>query len=71
MRDSGPRIGQTRPFVITIDPQTLESVFGLAKRLKNSVPTASCEAIWLEASPKNCHLLPSTAIVQSQNRDNR
>ena len=71
MRADASRIGQTRRFSIMVEPQTLDSESGFASRLKNSFSTAAHGAGQLGDLPKNCHLLPSAAILEPQDRDDR
>jgi hypothetical protein len=51
-----------------VDRQNVESEFGIVSRLKNSLSRASRGARRLGDLPKTCHLLPSTAILEPQNR---
>jgi hypothetical protein len=51
-----------------VDQQAVESKPGLVSHLKNSLSMASGGAMRLRALPKNCHLLPSTAISEPQKR---
>ena len=49
-------------------PADLESELGFVSHLKNSSSNASRGARGPGALSKNCHLLPSTAIFEPQNR---
>ena len=71
MRDDAPRIGQTKRFNTMVGLLTLVGDFGSFSRLKNSFSATSRGARRLEALPKTCHLLPSTAIMQPQIRYTR
>ena len=71
MRYESPRIGQTKRLNTTVDLLTLEGGSGSVSRLKNSFSTASRGARRLEDLLKTCHLLPSTVILEPQNREDR
>jgi hypothetical protein len=68
MRDGAPRIGQPRRHNTMIDHQVVESDLGFVSHLKHPLSAASRAARRLGDLPKNCHLLPSTAILEPQNR---
>ena len=51
-----------------LGPHTWQSELGFVSHLKNSLSNASSGARCPGALPKNCHLLPSTAILEPQNR---
>jgi hypothetical protein len=68
MRDGAPRIGRPRRHNTMVDSQAAQSELGFVSHLKNSLSIASRGARWIGALPKNCHLLPSTAIFQPQIR---
>jgi hypothetical protein len=51
-----------------VDEQPAESKLGFVSQLKNPLSNASREARWIAAVPKNCQLLPSTAILYPPNR---
>jgi hypothetical protein len=63
MRYGAPRIGRPRRHDTMVDHQVVESEIGIVSHLKSSLSTASRGARLLGALPKNCHLLPSTAIL--------
>jgi hypothetical protein len=63
MRDGAPRIGRTRRHYTRVDEQAVETARGYVSRPKYSLGIASRGAPGLGALPKNCHLLPSTAIM--------
>jgi hypothetical protein len=67
MRDGAPRIGQPRRDNTMVDQQAVESEPGFVGHLKISFSIASRGARRIGALPKNCHLLPSTAILEPQN----
>ena len=50
-----------------VDQQAVESEPGFVSHLKNSLSIASRGARRMGDLPKNCHLLPSTAILEPQN----
>ena len=68
MRDGAPRIGRPRRQNTVVDHQAVESESGIVSQLKNSLSIASRGARRLGDLPKNCHLLPSTAISAPQKR---
>ena len=68
IRSSAPRIGRPRRHNTMVDHQAMGSEVRCVSHLKNSLSNASRGARRLRHLPKNCHLLPSTAILQSQNR---
>ena len=68
MRYGAPRIGRLRRHNTMVDQQAVESEPGFVSRLKNSLSIASRGARRLGALPENCHLLPSAAILEPQNR---
>jgi hypothetical protein len=51
-----------------VNHQALGRELGSARYLKNSLSIAPRRALRLRALPENCHLLPSTAISEPQNR---
>jgi hypothetical protein len=68
MRDGAPRIGRPRRHSTMVEHQVVESESGIVSHLKNSLSIASRGARRLGDLPKSCHLLPSTAILEPQNR---
>jgi hypothetical protein len=68
MRDGAPRIGRLRRDSTMVDQQAVESKLGFVSHLKNLLSIASRGARRLGDLPKNCHLLPSTGILEPQNR---
>jgi hypothetical protein len=71
MRDGAPQIGQPRRHDTMVDHQVLESKLGLVSHLKNSLSIASRGGETAGDLPKNCHVLPSIAILEPQNRYDR
>jgi hypothetical protein len=71
MRGGAPRIGRRRRHSTMVEHQVVESESGIVSHLRNSLSIASSGAIGIGALPKNCHLLPSTAILEPQNRYDR
>ena len=51
-----------------VEHQVVESESGIVSHLRNSSSIASRGARRLGDLPKNCHLLPSTAILEPQDR---
>jgi hypothetical protein len=68
MRHGAPRIGRPRRDNTMVDQQPAEGEPGFVSHLKNSLSIASRGARGIGDLPKNCHLLPSTAILEPQNR---
>jgi hypothetical protein len=54
-----------------VDQQAVESKLGFVSHLKNLLSIASRGAKRLGDLPKNCHPLPSTGILEPQNRYDR
>ena len=50
------------------DQQAVQSELGFVSRPKNSLSIVSRGAKGIGDLPKNCHLLPPTAILGPQNR---
>jgi hypothetical protein len=71
MRDGAPRIGRPRRHYTGVYQQAVETARGYVSRPRYSMGIASRGAPGLGALPKNCHLLPSTAILEPQNRYDR
>ena len=71
MRDGAPRIGRPRRHYTGVDQQAVQTACGYVSRPRYSMGIASRGAPGLGALPKNCHLLPSTAILEPQNRYDR
>ncbi len=69
MREGARRIGRRRRPNTTVDHESVGSELGLVGRLKNSLSIPLRGARRTGDLPKNCHLLPSTAILEPQNRD--
>jgi hypothetical protein len=63
MRDGAPRIGRPRRDNTMVDQGVVESEPGFVSQLKNSLSIALRGARGIGDLPKNCHLLPSTAIL--------
>jgi hypothetical protein len=70
-RDGAPRIGRPRRLCTRVDQQAVETARGYVSRPRYSLGIASREAPGRGALPKNCHLLPFTAILESPNRHDR
>ena len=51
-----------------VEHQVEETESGIASHLKNSLSIVSREGETAGDLPKTCHLLPSTAILEPQNR---
>jgi hypothetical protein len=68
MRDGAPRIGRPRRHYTGVDQQAVETARGYVSRPRYPMGIASRGAPGLGALPKNCHLLPSIAILEPQNR---
>jgi hypothetical protein len=51
-----------------VEHRVVKTESGIVSRQKNSLSMASRWARRLEALPKTCHLLPSTAILEPQDR---
>jgi hypothetical protein len=62
MRYGAPRIVRPRRPNTMVNQQALESELGCVSHRKNSLSIASRGARRQGVLPKNCHLLPSTAI---------
>ena len=71
MRDRAPRIARPRRHSTMVEHQVVESESGIVSHLKNSFSIASRGCEMAGDLPKNCHLLPSTAILEPQNRYDR
>ena len=71
MLDDAPPIGQTRRDNTMVDEHAVQREHDTFSHLKNSLSIASRGASRVEDLPKNCHLLPSTAILEPQNRYDR
>jgi hypothetical protein len=67
MRYDAPRIAGPRGHTTMVDHYAVESKPGFVSRLKNSLSITSRGARRIGDLPKNCHLLPSTAISEPQN----
>jgi hypothetical protein len=68
MRYCTPPIGRPRRRKNIVDHEVVESEFGFVTHLKNSLSIAPRGASLTGDLPKTCQLLPSTAILQPQNR---
>jgi hypothetical protein len=66
MRNGAPRIGGPRQDDTMVDQHAAASEPRFVSHLKNSLSFASRGARLLGDLPKNCHLLPSTAILEPQ-----
>jgi hypothetical protein len=71
VRYAAPRMGRPRRHKTVVNSQAVDSKPGIVSRLENSLSIASGAAGSLGDLPKNCHLLPSTAILELQNRYTR
>jgi hypothetical protein len=63
MRKGPPRIGRPQRHNTMVDHQAMGRELRCVSHLKNSLSNVSREARRLLDLPKNCHLLPSTAIL--------
>ena len=68
MRPGVSQIGRSQRLNTMVDEHPAESELGFVSHLKNSLSIASRGARANGDLPKTCQLLPSTAILPSQNR---
>jgi hypothetical protein len=71
MRDGAPRFGRPRRQDNIVDQLVMESESGIVSHLENSLSIPSRGGETAGDLPKNCHLLPSTGILEPQNRYDR
>jgi hypothetical protein len=68
MRDGAPRIDRRRRDNTMVDQRIVQSELGFVSHLQNSLSIVTRGAKGIGDLPKNCHLLPSTALLGPQNR---